>query len=324
MTRVADRERSTMDLTVQEFLAHQRKGWRRAGAQLLHRDWRVTSDPVDIDEFWQVFDAAVASDGTVDLAVLSSTPSDGVASFGPAMVQAATAVVGLCLAAAAAGYQVGKEIGEALDDEPTDGGSDGGDDDGGDDDDKRSVAPRSQIVLATRGRVLAMHVTSPDGEPSAGPESTVEDVLADLKRDRRGTMKSLRARPQRAIAGPAFDGAELAALIDAAVEQDGEIDLAAFSGPQNVASLGPLGAAVAAVAGAALLSFAVGVAVGLAVETLGDDAGDDTSDDDTDDGGGGGGTTDTSDTGTRTGRSRSVTGTIRRGKGAEIELRMAR
>jgi hypothetical protein len=275
-----------------------------------------------------VVDEAVRDDGTVDLSVLSAGTSTAPGArttgpitptyFGPAMVDAAVKVVALCMAAFTAGYAVGKEIGEALDDDESDegaegeghegngggddGGGDGGDDGGGDGGGSHATE-QSHIVLEPldKGRV-SVRVGEAPVMTHAVPvnQMTVQQFLARLKADREGMVRELtRNRNWRIVSAPIGSG--ITAVVDGAVRPDGSIDLAALDTqpPADVHAMGPLGWAIAAVAGAVVTSFVVGVAVGLAVETLGDDdtegegegegEGDDTGG--TSDTGGGGGDT---------------------------------
>ncbi|MGH2840695.1 MAG: hypothetical protein ACRDKY_07720 [Solirubrobacteraceae bacterium] len=325
MAQIIDQSLTTQKLSVQEFLARQREDRSGTAIMLRERRWRIASEPIDVGDFWEMFETVVRDNGSVNMSALSAPSADGPTPtifIVNAAYQTAVAIVGLCLAAGAAGYQVGHDLGEALDDdtetEPADG--DGGDD-GGDDDAPQNE--RSTIVLDPdpRAGTLTLVVTralAGPADPPTAPQVTTQEVLAQLKRDRRETLRTWASGGGARILGPTMSPREFWELIDRAVQPDGTIDLELFGARTSsaAASRADLKKAIVVVAAAALVSFGIGVAVGFAVETMGDHEED--SDTETDDAGG---TTDTSDTGTRQG-SRFVSGTLRAGDELGIDLRV--
>ena len=303
--------------TASEFLSLVHEQPQQSARLVRSTEWRITGPPVSVDEFWRMFDAVVASDGSVDYNPILPPEATGpipVASAGPAMYQAAVAVVALWGAAAAAGYQLGKDIGEALDgndeDEP-----EGGDDDDGEGERQEVGAGPIRVELVPQKDRLRVRVIDASSEPQtlAADRTRVSftEFLAMLRTERRATIRRLRTGSIRSIVSEPLSNEQFETTLDSVIQADGSIDPSALAGqtlPDGVASAGPMAVAIGVVAGGALVAFAVGVAAGIIVETLGDSAedaesggdgasdGTDGSGDDTSDTGGGG---DSGDTGAR-------------------------
>lgn len=98
----ADRARP-LDLSVAEFLGRLKQDRHRTLDALDERLWRFTSPPIDIAEFWRLFDRVVRDDGTLDLSSFEpSEPPEGEGPkpsepFGAEIFEVAVAVLGLCL-----------------------------------------------------------------------------------------------------------------------------------------------------------------------------------------------------------------------------------
>ena len=298
--------------TASEFLSLVHEQPQQSARLVRSTGWRITGPPVNVDEFWRVFDAVVAPDGSVDYTPILPPEATGpipVASAGPAMYQAAVAVVALWGAAAAAGYQLGKDIGEALDgddeDEP-----EGGDDDDGEGERQELGADPVRVELVPQKGRLRVQVIDASSEPQTltadRTRVSFTEFLAMVRTARRATIRRLRTGSIRSIVSEPLSGEQFETTFDSVVQADGSIDPSALAGqtlPDGVASAGPMAVAIGVVAGGALAAFVVGVAVGFVVETLGDSAedaesggddgatdGTDGSGDDTSDTGGGGDT----------------------------------
>ena len=230
--------------TASEFLSLVHEQPQQSARLVRSTGWRITGPPVNVDEFWRMFDAVVAPDGSVDYTPILPPEATGpipVASAGPAMYQAAVAVVALWGAAAAAGYQLGKDIGEALDGDDEDEPEGGDDDDGEGERQKLGAGPVRVELVPQKGR-LRVQVIDASSEPQtlAADRTRVSftEFLAMLRTARRATLRRLRTGSIRSIVSEPLSNEQFETTLDSVVQADGSIDPKALAGqtlPDGVA-----------------------------------------------------------------------------------------